>query len=89
VDLILGSITILCLINALVSMVYLCKLNKKLKKIETMPVSKKIFKGPRKKVKKKRPLAIILEHNNKQTNCNKLIEKSKGQEGKCQILKFH
>jgi len=52
VDLILGSITILCLINALVSMVYLCKLNKKLKKIETMPVSKKIFQGTTKKGKK-------------------------------------
>jgi len=52
VDLILGSITILCMINALVSMIYLCKLNKKVKKIETIPVSKKIFQGINKKAKK-------------------------------------
>jgi len=33
-------------------MIYLCKLNKKVKKIETIPVSKKIFQGINKKAKK-------------------------------------
>jgi hypothetical protein len=51
VDLILGSVTILCLINALVQMIYLCRLNKKVKRIEKMPVSKKLqnVKGKSKK----------------------------------------
>jgi len=52
VDLILGSIRILCLINALVSMIYLCKFNRKLTKIEKMPVSKKILKNIKGKSKK-------------------------------------
>jgi len=89
VDLILVSITILCMINALVSMIYLCKLNKKVKKIETIPVSKKIFQGITKKLKRKRPLVINLEHSNKQSSSNKLIKKSKEQEGKCRKQEFH
>jgi len=52
VDLILGSVTILCLINALVQMIYLCKLNKKVKRMEKMPVSKKILQNVKSKSKK-------------------------------------